>query len=228
MNSPTLQRRKKRTKKYVLLHAKTKKVQKNDVIIKGGKAKKTTTMKAELLAMETNKTWSIVALPPHSHSIGCRWIYKVKHKTDGSIERYKARLVAKGYTQQEGLDYIETFSPVAKLITVKVLLLNLVVSTNWPLVQLDVNNAFLHGDLVQDWTYHWGINIMLLLVRGSILCANYISQYMALSKLLGNDLINSPMLSYFLDLFNPNLIIPCSFVELRKISLLLLFTWMLS
>lgn len=56
-------------------------------------------MNAELLAMETNKTWSVVSLPSRHHSIGCKWIYKIKHCADGSIERYKARLVAKGYTQ---------------------------------------------------------------------------------------------------------------------------------
>lgn len=106
-------------------------------------------MRAELQAMEDNDTWSIVALPPTHHSIGCKWVYKIKHRSDGSIERYKARLVAKGYTQQEGLDYIETFSPVAKLVIVKVLH-TLAVSYNWSLVQLDVNNAFLHDDLVDE------------------------------------------------------------------------------
>ncbi|KAL4027854.1 hypothetical protein IC575_011044 [Cucumis melo] len=106
-------------------------------------------MKAELEAMETNQTWSIVPLPKGKNSIGCRWVYKIKHKVDGSIERYKARLVAKGYTQQEGLDYFETFSPVAKMVTVKTLL-TIAVSKEWPLVQLDVNNAFLHGELFEE------------------------------------------------------------------------------
>ncbi|MDV3143325.1 MAG: reverse transcriptase domain-containing protein, partial [Sweet potato little leaf phytoplasma] len=106
-------------------------------------------MKAELNAMETNNTWDVVPLPSNKHTIGCKWIYKVKHRADGSIERYKTRLVAKGYTQQEGLDFIETFSPVAKLVTVRVLL-TMAISFNWPLVQLDVNNAFLHGDLFEE------------------------------------------------------------------------------
>lgn len=75
-------------------------------------------MRAELEAMEVNNTWCVVPLPPNKHPIGCKWIYKVKHRADGTIERYKARLVAKGYTQQEGLDFIETFSPVAKLVIV--------------------------------------------------------------------------------------------------------------
>ncbi|KAL5757612.1 hypothetical protein ACOSP7_020223 [Xanthoceras sorbifolium] len=79
-------------------------------------------MEEELVAMEANHTWSVVPLPLDKHTIGCKWIYKIKYKSDGSVERYRARLVAKGYTQQEGLDFVETFSPVAKLVTVKVLL----------------------------------------------------------------------------------------------------------
>ena len=106
-------------------------------------------MKEELDAMELNKTWSVVSLPKGKQSIGCKWIYKIKYKSDGSIERHKARLVAKGYNQQEGLDFIETFSPVAKLVTVKVLLA-LATSHKWHLVQLDVNNAFLNGDLFEE------------------------------------------------------------------------------
>ena len=90
-------------------------------------------MKAELQAMEANYTWFVVPLPHGKHSIGCKWVYKVKYNFDGSIEHYKARLVAKGYNQQEGIDFIDTFSPVAKLVTVKVMLA-LAASQNWPLV----------------------------------------------------------------------------------------------
>lgn len=106
-------------------------------------------MNAEVQALEENNTWKIVDLPNGKHPIGCRWVYKVKYHADGTIERYKARLVAKGYTQMEGVDYFDTFSPMAKLTTVRVLLA-LASAKGWFLEQLDVNNAFLHGDLYEE------------------------------------------------------------------------------
>ena len=106
-------------------------------------------MAEEIRALENNRTWSIVQLPSRHHTIGCKWLFKVKLKADGSVERYKARLVAKGYTQQEGVDYFDTFAPVAKLVTVK-LLLALTFIKGWSLHQLDVNNASLHGDLSEE------------------------------------------------------------------------------
>ncbi|XP_042968951.1 uncharacterized mitochondrial protein AtMg00820-like [Carya illinoinensis] len=79
-------------------------------------------MSAELRALEENSTWTLESLPPGKTPIGCKWVFKTKLKVDGSIERYKARLVAKDYTQVEGLDYHETFAPVAKMTTVRCLL----------------------------------------------------------------------------------------------------------
>ena len=106
-------------------------------------------MNAELLALEQNHTWTVVDLPHGKTPIGCRWVYKIKYKADGTIERYKARLVAKGYTQMEGIDFFDTFSPVAKITTVRVLL-TIAAIKGWHVEQLDVNNAFLHGDLQEE------------------------------------------------------------------------------
>ena len=106
-------------------------------------------MEEELQALDDNKTWDIVKLPPGKKTVGCRWIYKIKYKSDGSIERHKARLVAKGFTQTYGEDYTETFAPVAKMNTVRVLL-SLAANLNWKLFQMDVKNAFLQGDLAEE------------------------------------------------------------------------------
>ena len=79
-------------------------------------------MQEELDALTTNHTWQLIPLPEGKTTIGCRWVYKIKHKSDGTLDRYKARLVAKGYTQLEGLDFLDTFAPVAKLTTLRLLL----------------------------------------------------------------------------------------------------------
>jgi hypothetical protein len=87
-----------------------------------------------------------VVPPTHANIVSCRWIYKIKRKADGTIERYKAYLVAKGFHQQEGIDFSETFSPIIKHATIR-LVISLAVTYKWPIKQLDVQNAFLHGDL---------------------------------------------------------------------------------
>lgn len=89
-------------------------------------------MDEEYNALVENDTWDLVELPDGKLPIGCKWVYKVKCKSDGSLERYKARLVAKGYAQQYGLDYEETFSPVAKMSTMKTVIA-LATSKGWKL-----------------------------------------------------------------------------------------------
>ncbi|XP_042983373.1 uncharacterized mitochondrial protein AtMg00810-like [Carya illinoinensis] len=106
-------------------------------------------MAAEIAALEANQTWELTTPPNGKSPIGCRWVYKVKLRSDGTIERYKTRLVAKGYTQLEGFDYYDTFSLVAKMVTVRTILA-LASIFNWHLTQLDINNVFLHGDLHEE------------------------------------------------------------------------------
>ena len=100
-------------------------------------------------ALEKNGTWEEITLPKGKHVVGCKWIFTVKYNAEGQVERYKARLVARGFTQTYGLDYEETFAPVAKLNTVRVLL-SLAVNLDWPLLQFDVKNAFLNGELEEE------------------------------------------------------------------------------
>lgn len=106
-------------------------------------------MQDEFQALQKNKTWHLV--PPRAglNIIDCMWIFKLKRKADGSIDRYKARLVAKGFKQQYGVDYDDTFSSVVKPTTIRILL-SLVVSRGWSLRQIDIQNAFLHGHLQED------------------------------------------------------------------------------
>ena len=93
-------------------------------------------MAAEITALESNQTWSLTPLPSHKRAIGWKWVHGVKYKVDGTVERYKAILVPKGFTQHEGLDFIEIFSPVAKMTTIKNLLAISAVR-GWHLIQLD-------------------------------------------------------------------------------------------
>ncbi|RVW40360.1 Retrovirus-related Pol polyprotein from transposon RE2 [Vitis vinifera] len=96
-----------------------------------------------------NETWEVMNLPRGKKPVGCKWIFTMKYKADGTVERYKARLVAKGFTQTYGIDYTETFAPVAKLNTIRVLL-SLVANLDWPLRQFDIKNAFLNGELEEE------------------------------------------------------------------------------
>ena len=106
-------------------------------------------MRKEMGALEMNKTWEIVERPKGKTIVDCKWIFTLKYKVDGSLERHKARLVAKGYTQTSGVDYQETFALVAKMNTIRILL-SLATHCNWQLLQYNVKKAFLHGDLDEE------------------------------------------------------------------------------
>lgn len=106
-------------------------------------------MGSEVTALELNKTWDLVDLPPNKKALGCKWVYRIKLNSDGTIERYKARLVVLGNHQKEGLDYKETFAPVAKMSTVR-LFLDIAAKQNYEVHQMDVHNPFLHGDLHEE------------------------------------------------------------------------------
>ncbi|KAJ9700985.1 hypothetical protein PVL29_006355 [Vitis rotundifolia] len=106
-------------------------------------------MRKEMSALEKNKTWEIVERLKGKNIVDCKWIFTLKYKVDGSLERHKARLVAKEYTQTYEVDYQETFALIAKMNTVRILL-SLAAHYNWQLLQYDVKNAFLHGDLDEE------------------------------------------------------------------------------
>src|SRR5438128_12336883 len=88
-------------------------------------------------------------MPYDSKPMGCKWVYKKKLRADSTIEKYKARLVAKGYTQKEGEDFFDTYSPVARMTTIRVLL-SLAISHGLLVHQMDVKTAFLNGDLDEE------------------------------------------------------------------------------
>jgi hypothetical protein len=106
-------------------------------------------MDEEMAALDANATWELVGLPKDKKTIGCKWVYKVKHNADGFVSKFKARLVVKGYAQTYGIDYEETYSPVAKMTTVRTIIA-MAAAKGWSLHQMDVNNVFLHGDLQEE------------------------------------------------------------------------------
>ena len=102
-------------------------------------------------ALNGNDTWNLVHLPTGNKVIGCHRVFAIKVNPDGSVSRLKARFVAKGYAQTYGVDYSDTFSPVAKMTSIR-LFISLAATHNWDLHQIDIKNVFLHGDL-QDEVY---------------------------------------------------------------------------
>ena len=106
-------------------------------------------MVEEMVALHSTGTWDLVTLPASKSPVGCHWVYTVNIGLDGRVDRLKARLVAKGYTKIYDSDYYDTFSPVAKMASIS-LLFSVAAMRSWPLYQLNIKNAFLHGDLADE------------------------------------------------------------------------------
>ena len=106
-------------------------------------------MNQEMQSMYSNFIWKLVDPPEDVRPIGCKWIFKRKRGIDGKVETFKARLVAKGYTQKEGVDYEETFSPVAMLNSIRILL-SIVACLDYEIWQMAVTMAFLNGYLEES------------------------------------------------------------------------------
>jgi hypothetical protein len=106
-------------------------------------------MKNEMKALERNSTWDLVELPRDRKIVGCKWVYKLKKDVDDKVERYKARLVVKVYSQKEGIEFHDIFSPVVKIVSIQSVLV-LVSLLDLELEKLDVKTAFLHGDLDEE------------------------------------------------------------------------------
>ncbi|KAA3462542.1 putative LRR receptor-like serine/threonine-protein kinase [Gossypium australe] len=107
------------------------------------------TAQAEYNALISNHTWDLMPLPAGRRAVRCKWIFKVKRNANGSVAWYKGRLMVKGYLQEAGIDFQETFGPVVKPTIIRVVL-TLAISLGWSFRQVDINNAFLNGDLHEE------------------------------------------------------------------------------
>lgn len=110
-------------------------------------------MQEEFDALRANGTWTLVPRPSNANVISGKWIFKNKLHPDGSLERHKARWVVRGFSQRPGVDFHQTFSPVVKPSTIRTVL-HLAATRQWPVHQLDVKNAFLHGNLTEKVYCH--------------------------------------------------------------------------
>jgi hypothetical protein len=106
-------------------------------------------LQEEMSSMQNNNVWELVDLPPRRKTIGNKWVLKVKRKADGSIDRFKVHLVAKGYTQQEDIDYENSFSLVVRFASIH-LILSIVAKQDFELFKMDVKTTFLYGELDEE------------------------------------------------------------------------------
>jgi hypothetical protein len=132
------------------------------------------------------KAWHLVPPQQGRNIIDYKWVYKIKRKADGNLDRYKARLVAKSFKQHYGIDYEDTFSPIVKSTTIRIIL-SVAILEGWHLRQLDVQNAFLHGNLEED-VYMRNLQVMRTKAC-RIMCANLIRLCMVLNKLLVHGIL---------------------------------------
>jgi hypothetical protein len=109
-------------------------------------------MEDEMRSMSTNKVWDLDEIPKGAKTVGCKWVYKMKCDSKGNIEIFKARLVAKGFTQREGIDYTEIFSPISCKDSLRIIIV-LVVHYDLELHQIDVKTAFLNGGSVGEYLH---------------------------------------------------------------------------
>jgi len=137
-------------------------------------------MMEEIQALNSNHTWDIVDFPKKKKIIGCKWVFTVKYKSNAGIDQYKARLVAQGFSQTYGIDYEETFTPVAKLNSIRVLL-SIAVNMDWELFQFDIKNAFLNGELEEE-VFMRGFHPDLRKKKEMEKCENYIRSLYGLKQ----------------------------------------------
>ena len=106
-------------------------------------------MKEEFISLQKNNTWELVDLPPGRNLVQCKWVYKTMFPADGSPLKYKARLVSKGYSQVHGIDYNDTFAPMAKMDSIR-LVLAIAAYNHWEVHNMDFKSSFFHGDLNEE------------------------------------------------------------------------------
>lgn len=99
--------------------------------------------------LSSSKLWEVQSFPPGRKALDCKWVYRIKYRSDGTVERFKARLLILGNHQVEGVDYTEMFAPVAKMVTIGIVLA-VAATREWELHQMDVHNAFIHGELEEE------------------------------------------------------------------------------
>lgn len=121
----------------------------DDAMLDPDSAKWLDAMKSEMDSMYQNQVWTLVDMPEGVKPIGCKWVFKKKTDMEGNVQTYKARLVAKGFRQKHGIDYDETFSPVAMLKSIRIMLA-IAAYHDYEIWQMDVKTAFLNGNLVED------------------------------------------------------------------------------